>query len=355
MSRPTQVSISRSALQHNLQRTREIAPNSKVMVPVKCDAYGHGIKKVVSALSNADGFAVACLDEALVTRGFTDKPIIILEGLYQSNELSQAYEANCEVVVHCLDQLEMLEQHNGPEQFNTWLKINTGMCRLGINPRDFEEYWQRLHDCACVNKPVKLMTHFANADDPNNPMTSQQIQCFFDTIKDTQTICSLANSGATLAWPDAHADWIRPGIMIYGASPFRNQTGPEHGLKPAMTLSSSLISIHHAKAGDRVGYCSQYECPEDMAIGVIAIGYGDGYPHSLPSGTPVLLNGHAAPLIGNVSMDMSAVDLRQHPEAKIGDTAIIWGEGLPVEKIARLANTIPYELFCNIHKRVIRE
>lgn len=354
MSRPSQVAVSTDALQHNLKRVRELAPKSRVMVPVKCDAYGHGIKTTVQALTDADGFAVACIEEAMQTRQFTQKPIIILEGCYQSRELIDAEKNQFELIIHHLDQIEMLEKHQQPAQFQVWLKINTGMCRLGIKPSQFIDCWERLNACDKVAKPIKLMTHFANADQPDHPMNRSQIALFFDTIKSHKTICSLANSGATLAWPDTHADWVRPGIMMYGVSPFQDQTGLDHQLQPAMTLSSALIAIHDLNAGDKIGYCSRFECPNAMRIGIIAVGYGDGYPHALPDGAPVLIHGRPAPLVGNISMDMLAVDLSEHPDAKLNDSAILWGKGLPIETIARLANTIPYELLCNIHPRLRR-
>jgi alanine racemase len=233
-----------------------------------------------------------------------------------------------------------------------WLKIDTGMNRLGFKAQDFSAVHQRLNQCAIVKQPVNLMTHFANADDKNDDKTLKQIQLFNDSVASYPGQRSMANSAGILGWKQSLTDWVRPGVMLYGISPFPDSTGEQIGLKPIMSLHSRLIAVKPIEQGDTVGYAGSWLCKQATTLGVVAIGYGDGYPRHAKSGTPVLVNGKRVPLIGRVSMDMITVDLATQPEAKPGDPVTLWGDGLAVEEIARYADTIPYTLVCGITQRV---
>ena len=353
MTRPARVVINLSALRHNLNRVRTLAPQSRVMAIVKTDAYGHGITRVAGALSSADAFGVACLEEARQLRaGGIVQPVILLEGAYAAVELAEIVQLDLDIVVHDITQVEMLEGARTKKPINVWLKVDTGMHRLGIMPGIFTNVWQRLQDCSAVAQPVRLVTHLAVANERTHPMTQAQLDYFKRICGHLPVEKSIANSAGITAFPDSHADWVRPGLMLYGVSPLSNGNAAEDGLVPVMTLQSELISVKKLRAGDPVGYGATWHCPEDMPVGVVAAGYGDGYPRHAPSGTPVLLNGSRVPLIGRASMDMLIVDLRTQPGARVGDPVVLWGEGLAVEVIAQHAGTIPYELLCGVHKRL---
>jgi len=357
MSRPAKVVISLSALRHNFSRIRTLAPDSKIMAIVKADAYGHGIAQIAKSLEHADAFGVACLEEARELRqAKIQQRIILLEGPYAGEELNEISELELDIVVHDISQVEMLEQTQvGKPQagklIDVWLKIDTGMHRLGFLPDLVNDVISRLLQANGV-KDIRLMTHLASANDRDNPMTLEQIQCFNQVAEDQNVEKTIANSAAIMAFPDAHVDWVRPGIMLYGVSPFSESQGPQQGLKPVMTLQSRLITVKQLKSGEPVGYGATWRCPEDMLVGVVAAGYGDGYPRHAKSGTPVLVNDKRVELIGRASMDMLTVDLRSQPQAKTGDPVVLWGEGLPVEEIANHADTIPYEVLCAVHKRL---
>ena len=353
MTRPARVVINLPALRHNLNRVRTLAPRSRVMAIVKTDAYGHGITRVARALSAADAFGVACLEEARQLReSGIIQPIILLEGAYAASELPEIMQLDLDMVVHDMTQVEMLEGAGTGKPFNVWLKVDSGMHRLGIMPGMFNNVWQRLQACAAVAQPLRLMTHLATASERTHPMTQEQLDGFERVCGHLHVEKSIANSAGITAFPASHADWVRPGLMLYGVSPLADGNSIEEGLVPVMTLRSELIAVKRLRAGDPVGYGATWHCPEDMPVGVVAAGYGDGYPHHAPSGTPVLLNGRQVPLIGSASMDMLSVDLRTQPDARVGDPVVLWGEGLPVEIIARHAGTIPYELLCRVHKRL---
>jgi len=355
MSRPTKISINKAALQHNLQRVRQYAPNSKVLAMVKADAYGHGLANVAHALHDADAFGVACLEEANCIRAAgLNNPIILLEGFFNATELTYIVDNDFDIVLHDACQLEILMRRPLAKPIRVWLKIDTGMNRLGFSLDKLEPVWQQLSACSWVAPDIRVMTHFPDAAEINKPTTLQQIKCFKQATRNLVAPRSLANSAGILAWQDSHVDWVRPGIMLYGVSPFQEQQGVDHQLQPVMTLHSALIAIRHCQRGDAVGYGGEWICPEPMLVGIVAAGYGDGYPRHVPTGTPVLVNQQRVPLIGAVSMDMLTVDLRTCPQAQIGDPVILWGETLPVEEIARCANTIPYELLCNFTARVGR-
>lgn len=353
MSRPTQITINIAALRHNLAQIRQLAPNSAVLAMVKSNAYGHGLERIALALPDADAFGVACLEEGTILRHAGIKnPIVLMEGLFREEELPKAVDGNFTIVVHHHDQINMLEKNPQPSPIPIWLKIDTGMHRLGFDPNLVAEVYQRLMNCQAVKKPIGLMTHFSESDSVDKAPTQNQMELFEQVTKGLPGPRSLANSGGILAWPTAHADWIRPGIMLYGASPFANREAREFGLIPVMSFTSELIAIHHLKKGERVGYGGTWTCTEDMPVGVVAMGYGDGYPWHAKNGTPMLVNGQLCPLIGRVSMDMINVDLRTQPNAKVGDPVVLWGPDLPVEIVAAHSNTVGYELLTRITQRV---
>lgn len=347
-----QVTISATALRHNLARVREFAPGCRVMAAVKADGYGHGILRVATALQGVDAFAVATLDEALTLRlNGINTPICLLEGFRNADELQQAKAHQFMVVLHSEYQLQLLQQLPLEDEISVWIKVDTGMHRLGFAPAAARDVRQQLQ-CRTGVRFVGWMTHLANADDPQDEMTVRQLRCFEQATQGQSGVRAIANSAGIVGWPASHSDWVRPGLMLYGASPMVGTEASAYHLRPVMTLSAQLMAINHIPQGDCVGYGGSWSAPEDMAIGVVAIGYGDGYPRHAPSGTPVLLNGQLLPLVGRVSMDMITIDLRGQPEARVGDRVTLWGDGLPIERIAQAAGTIPYELFCKVTARV---
>jgi len=346
--------IDLTALRHNLERVRTLAPNSRILAVVKANAYGHGLFRIVTALGTAvDGLAVARVGEGVSLRqAGISSSIVVLEGCTDQQELNLAATNRLEMVVHNLEQIKLLQQQKLNYPVVCWLKMDTGMHRLGLPLNSALATYQELESCNSVLGKPRLMTHFANADDLADPTTKNQWQLFQTITSELDAETSCANSGAILGWPETHADWVRPGIMLYGVSPFMNGRPEDYGLQPVMSLQSQLIAINHYKKGDAIGYSGTWVCPEDMAVGVVSIGYGDGYPRHAVSGTPVLLNGQRVPLVGRVSMDMISLDLRTCPEARVGDPVTLWGADLPVEEIAEAANTIPYQLLCGVTARV---
>jgi alanine racemase len=353
--RAARVVIDLGALRHNLAVARKAAPNSRIMAAVKANGYGHGLVRVARALGDADAFGVAAINEALELRqaGIT-KPIVLLEGFFHADELELIAQHGLEVALHHLPQLEALEQFNFAAELpvTVWIKIDTGMHRLGFPPEQVAAVRERLLTLGGRVRLRGFMTHFANADDRNDPTTLRQLEQFAMATASYSGERAIANSAGLLGWPQSHADWVRPGIMLYGASPFTGRTGAQEGLRPVMTLHSELIAVNSLKKGDAVGYGGTWVCPEAMKVGVVAIGYGDGYPRHVPTGIPVLVNGKRVPLVGRVSMDMITVDLRSQPDACVGDPVVLWGEGLPVEEITESAGTISYDLLCRITRRV---
>lgn len=353
MSRPTYMNIDLAALLHNVKRVREMAAKQSVIAMVKANAYGHGIIRVGHALAaSVDALGVASLEEGMMLReaGVTQH-IVLIEGLFSVEEVNEAAKHDFTLVIHHLPHLEMLEHAHVEKPFKVWLKVNTGMHRLGIDVGQVEDFYQRLSKMKAVAKPIGLMTHFADADMMDSDSTSKQIQLFNQLKEKISGPCSLANSAGIIAWPGAHGDWVRPGLMLYGASPFPDRVGADHGLQPVMTLWSRLIAITKAKKGGRVGYGGTWIAPEDMLLGVVGVGYGDGYPQRARNGTPILVNGQECPLVGRVSMDMLTVDLRGQPHAKIGDPVVLWGNGLPVERVARHSETSAYEILTRMTPR----
>ncbi len=349
-------SIDLSAVQHNLKVIRHYAPKAKVMAVIKANAYGHGLLRIASILADVDALAVARIDEGIRLRqaGFTHR-ITILEGFVGQSDLQALLDYKLDAVIHSMDQVSILENCTGKQKISIWLKLNTGMNRLGFNCIEFTLAYQRLSHCQKVNQPISLMTHLSSADDLKNPVTLQQIELFKQQTKHYEGEKSIANSAGIMAWTDSITDWVRAGIMLYGVSPFPNQTGIDLGLKPIMSLHSRLIAINHIKQGESIGYSGTWISERDSIIGVVAIGYGDGYPRHTKAGTPVLIHGQKAPLVGRVSMDMITIDLTDVSQANIGDQVTLWDDGLPVEEIARYADTIPYTLLCGVTQRVVMQ
>ena len=353
MTRATRAVVKLGALQHNLQVARNAAPHSRQMAIIKANAYGHGLLPIARALHSADAFGVATVDEAVSLReGGVPQPIVLLEGFSSAEELHLIRAYNLQSVIHEPTQIKLLERHSG-KAVTTWLKLDTGMHRLGFDPAQCTGILHRLIACENVEQPIKLMTHLSCADDRNNKVTQQQLTLFQEAVASCAELQqSIANSAGILGWPQTHRDWVRPGIMLYGVSPFVDTVGAEHDLQAVMSLHSHLITIKNIKKGDKVGYGASWSAPKAMKIGVVAIGYGDGYPRHAKTGTPVLVNQHMATLIGRVSMDMIMLDLSLCPDAKVGDPVVLWGEGLPVETVAKHADTIAYDLLCGVTQRV---
>lgn len=352
MTRATRAVIDLDALRHNFRILSERAPSSRVMTVVKANAYGHGLEAIVRALPEAELFAVASHDEAMRIRAAgIETPVVLLEGAFHPDEQAKAAEAGFELVVHTHRQLEWLGSYNGPA-LPVWLKLDTGMNRLGFKPEEFREAWNTLHAFSGVKGEPRLMTHLAKADERDLEFTRGQLETFLQTVDGLPGERSVANSAGTLAFPETHGDWVRPGVSLYGVSPLDDSDGPSEGLKPVMTMSTELIAIKTMKAGECIGYGGHWTAPRTTRYGIAAIGYGDGYPRHAPNDTPVLVNGRRSRLIGRVSMDMIAVHLDEQPEARPGDPVVLWGKGLPVEEIAAAAGTIPYELLCGVTQRV---
>lgn len=331
-----------AALAANLERARALAPRSRLMAVVKADAYGHGLLAAAQALHEADGFAVLTLDEAERLRlAGIKKPVLLLEGLFEPGEITEAARLGLSLVVHEAEQLAWLKAYRGPGRFSVFLKLDTGMHRLGFMPPTWGFALASLEETACV-ADITLMTHFASADLEGG--VAEPLARFERFAQGLPYPCSTANSAALLRHPETHGEWVRPGLMLYGASPFAGSHGGELGLTPAMTLSSAIIAVKDVLPGGRIGYGGSFVAERAMRIGIVACGYADGYPRHAGTGTPVLVAGRRTRTLGRVSMDMLCVDLSHLPEAGVGSPVILWGEGLPVEEVAAAAGTVSYEL-----------
>jgi alanine racemase len=346
--------IDGGALRHNLERVRRWAPRSKVMAVIKANAYGHGLVAVARALDQADAFAVARVDEGLTLRSAgIGKRTVLLEGVFDRGQLDSAAAGEFELVVHTEEQIALLREASARSQFRVWVKLDSGMNRLGFKGEAFAAAYSALGALPCVQGPVNLFTHLASADLPESPTTSEQLARFASATRTLPGERSIANSAGMLSIPGAQADWVRPGLMLYGVSPFAGTIGADYGLKPAMTLHSRIIAVKDVAKGETVGYGGDWTAPRPTRLAVAAVGYGDGYPRNVGSGSPVLVNGERVPLAGRVSMDMIGIDVTDLKQpARLGDPVVLWGEGLPVEEIAVWADTIPYELLCGISQRV---
>jgi alanine racemase len=351
--RPVRAVFDRRALAHNLSRARQMAPDARVMAILKANAYGHGLLESATALDDADAFGMLDLADAarLRSEGIS-KRICLLEGLFRDDDPDVLTKYDLEPVIHSHWQIEQLERIKGAAQVNVWLKMDTGMGRLGFPRDEVDTAYRRLSGMPQV-KAVTLMSHLSDADDPDNSKTLTQLSRL--RLSDADEVPrSLANSAAICGWPDTHLDWVRPGIMLYGSSPLQQQDAAQLDLKAVMSLQSEIIAVKSFQRGDTVGYGSTWVCPEAMRVGIIGCGYGDGYPRHAEQGTPVFIDGRLAKLVGRVSMDMITVDLRGHDAADVGSRAEMWGAALPVDEIARQAGTISYELMCGITARVAR-
>lgn len=353
MSRATSATVHIDALRHNLSLIRRRAPHSKVMAVVKADGYGHGLERVARALQGADAFGVAALADAerLRAAGLSQR-IVLLSGPDEANDVALLRRLQVDAVIHERGQLGMLEAAGPGAPIRCWLKLDTGMHRLGFPVGDAAAVHARLRALPAVASDVVLMTHFARSDEFGCETTREQMQRFDAAVSGLDGEHSLSNSAGVLGWPQAHRDWVRPGGALYGLSAVEGQTGPDLGLEPAMTLSTRLIAVKQIEAGAAIGYGGAFVAPAPMRIGIAAIGYGDGYPRHAGSGTPVLVGGHRTRTLGRVSMDLLAVDLSEVPEAAVGTPVVAWGRGLPVEEIAAAADTLGYELACGITRRV---
>jgi len=353
LMRATCATIHLGALRENLRRVRELAPGAKVMAVVKADGYGHGLERVARALEGADAFGVAGIADGQRLRAAgASQRIVVLSGPDEAGDLAELRRLKLDAVIHEHAQLDLLAADADPRSLRVWLKIDTGMHRLGFAPEEVREVHARLRAMPGIDRDVVLMTHFANSDVFDDAVTTQQIERFERATSGIAGERSLSNSAGVLGWPEAQGQWVRAGGTLYGMSVVAGRIGTDFGFRPAMTLSTKLVAVHRVRKGERIGYAGAFECPEDMPVGVAAIGYGDGYPRQASAGTPVLVGGARASLAGRVSMDLVTIDLRNAPAAKVGDEVVLWGRGLPVEEIADHAGTIAYELTCGVTRRV---
>jgi alanine racemase len=347
-------SIDTAALRHNLHIVRRRAPQSRIMAVVKANAYGHGLVAVARALDSADAFAVARVDEGLALRDAGVKgAVVLLEGVFDGAQLDAAAAADFELVVHTPEQIELLRNAPAGQRFKVWLKLDSGMNRLGFKQPEFAAAHAALCALPAVRAPVNLFTHLASADIPGAATTDDQLNVFAAATRGLPGEVCIENSAAIFAFPKSQADWVRPGLLLYGASPFSGSIGADYGLRPVMTLHSHVIATKRLKLGEHVGYGSDWTAARPTQLAIAAVGYGDGYPRSLPSGAPVLINGERAELAGRVSMDMIGIDITDlKAPVRLGDPVVLWGAGLPVEEVAAWAQTIAYELLCGISQRV---
>lgn len=354
MSRAAVAILSTENLLHNLSVIQKTAPTAKIAAMVKANAYGHGLRSTALRLDPyVSSLGVSSIDEALSLRKAGVKsPIILVEGVFEPDELLVASCQNFEVVFHEERQLKWLQQQSLPLPLKVWLKIDTGMSRLGFFPEEAKAAYEILSNSPNVIQPVNILSHFACADSPDHPLNLQQINVFEAFIQELPGLKSLANSPGLFQFPQAHYDLVRIGISLYGVSPFAGISAEQLGLKPVMTLQTRLIAVRHLKQGSSIGYGARFICPEDMPVGVIAMGYGDGYPRTAEDGTPILVNDVRCQIVGRISMDMATIDLRSCAHAKPGDPVVLWGAGLPVEEVAKHTSHIPYDLLCAVQSRV---
>ena len=350
MSRPLQARINLSALQSNLAVAKQHAPHSRIMAVIKANGYGHGLLRVARSLAGADGFAVIELNDAVALRdaGLQQK-ILLLNGYYGVEELPVIAAHGLAVVIHNQEQLDMLATAPLPVKLEVFLKFNTGMNRLGFRPEAANAVLAQLKNNKQVGG-ITLMTHFAFADVKEG--IAEQLEQFNRIAARANMPQSLANSAALLRYPESHADWVRPGIMLYGSSPFAETSAKQLGLRPVMTLQSQIIATQDLQPGDKVGYTGVFTAEKRMTIGIVACGYADGYPRHARSGTPVCVEGKITRTLGRIAMDMLCVDLSGIPDAAVGTPVTLWGEGNPIEDVAKAAGTVSYELFTKLNSRV---
>ncbi|MFI0545839.1 MAG: alanine racemase [Brachymonas sp.] len=365
MPRQIQAQIHPAHLTHNLQRVRTASGDAKVWATIKADAYGHGITHAFEALRGADGFALLELHEAQTLRDLGWRgPILLIEGVFEPRDLEQCSRLKLWHVIHCSEQIDMLAAHKTHEPHRVFLKMNSGMNRLGFTPAAFRSAYTRLAALPQVDE-ISLMTHLSDADGQRLGADGQmhegadyQVQTFLQTTRDLSGEVSLANSAALLRYPQLGADWVRAGIALYGSTPdAASHSAADWGLLPAMSLHSRIIAVQNLQAGDTVGYGSVFTANRAMRIGIVACGYADGYPRTTPTGTPILVDGLPSRTLGRVSMDMLAVDLSELPTAGYGSAVTLWGQAdngaiVSIDTIAAASGTLGYELMCGLNRRV---
>ncbi len=352
MSRPAKATIDLSAIRHNYLLAKQVG-GGKAAAIIKANAYGHGAIRVAQVLStDADAFGVACIEEALELResGITPR-IILLEGVFAPDELDSVDRLNMMTVIHTPEQLQWLLAARPERKLEVLVKLDTGMHRLGFAPEQAKAIYSQLADCPHVGE-ITLMTHFSRADEVNEACTDTQIACFRAAVEGLNVPLSLANSAGLLAWPQARADWGRPGIMLYGADPLDQPNEYSGQLKPAMSLTSELIAVRELATGESIGYGARFSCEQATRVGVVAMGYADGYPRHAKDGTPVMVKGQSSRIIGRVSMDMLTVDLTSIPDAAVGDPVELWGTNIAANEVASMSDTIAYTLFTGVTRRV---
>jgi alanine racemase len=353
VSRLIRAVIDINALRHNLNVIRVRAGRARIIAVVKANAYGHGLVGAALSLRAADAYAVARLEEGMALRAAgLSKRIVLLEGIFTAAQLEDAAHERLDLVVHDACQIELLERARNADRFALWLKIDTGMHRLGFAPRDFAAALARIRDLTPAPRELRLMTHLACANERDERITSEQLLRFRDTTRGLEYETSIANSAGVFGNYAPGCQWVRPGLALYGASPFEDVSATQLGLKPAMTLRSAVIAVRRVPRGECVGYGSAWTAARDSQVAIVAAGYGDGVHRSLGSGSPVLINGQRAAMAGRISMDMLAVDVTGLDAVEVGAPAVLWGEGLPVEEVARHAGTLAYELLCGVSQRV---
>jgi len=356
MMRPAQARLDLAALRHNIGVARALAPNSRVMAVVKANGYGHGATVVAEQLAPlADALAVACIEEASILReAGIAAPILLLQGVFEAREMPLVAELNLWLTITNSQQMAWLEEASLSRPLQCWLKLDTGMHRLGVMPEEVSALYHRLRSTPQALPAPVLCTHFAAADDLDSDQTNEQIALFERLTAQLPARRSAANSAGVLAWPGAHYDWVRPGYMLYGNSPMGGVHPNAEALRPVMTLRSAVTGLREVAAGAAVGYGATWTATRPSRIATVSVGYGDGYPRHAPNGTPVLVKGRRAALAGRVSMDMITVDVTDLPDVRLGDEVVLWGEGLSVDEIARHVGTIGYELTTRMPARAPR-
>jgi alanine racemase len=355
MARPTQAIINLAALRHNYALAQQLAGNGKILAVVKANAYGHGIVDIAKALESlVSALGVACIEEAIQLRNAGIKvPILLLEGSFTADEIAVAAQQNFWLMLTNQRQLTELLAAEIIKPINIWLKIDTGMHRLGITPQEVTDFYDQLVSCNHVNEVV-IATHFASADDLSSNFTNKQLDTFNQVTSAIAAPVSLANSAGLLGWPNTRRDWSRPGFMLYGNTPFLQMHTDADKLQPVMTLKSAVIALCNVPIGDAVGYGNTWVAQRKSKIATVAIGYGDGYPRHAPNGTPVLIKGQRVGLAGRVSMDMISIDVTDIDDVQLGDEVILWGEALTANEVASHAGTVGYELLTRMPERTPR-
>ncbi|MCR9191031.1 MAG: alanine racemase [Gammaproteobacteria bacterium] len=358
MTRPSHLCIDAAALSHNVARVRQYAPQQSVIAMVKANAYGCALNLVAPILEPlVDSFGVACIEEARALRQYCpQKDCILFQGIFDPKEITTVVALHLTVVIHNPQQLAWFTTTPLSKKLNVWVKVDTGMHRLGFAPHELAGVMSTLKVCPWIDDDIGLMTHMACADTPSEPACLEQVRTWQSIADQDATLTrSASNSAAIVALPETHADAVRPGLMLYGVSPFSDRLGSDLGLQPVMQFVSSITTIHEYATGEAIGYGATWRCERPSVIGVIPVGYGDGYPQHLRPNTPVCVNGYKVPVVGRVSMDMLTIDLTDCPNVKLGDQVELWGKDVPIEVVAKHANTSVYELMPHVAQRVGRQ